>query len=171
MDILIAGRSLAAPHDITINTNTSVVINTIDYDGTTDMSTLPANFYDMVWCKGCAIYGPFNPGTDPRTRYLTLATFNAAWRVLKVGGIFVMPLSPTLIANSKLEKIKTKANDFIVGSSEHWSMESTEIEDMPVSVESTKPTEPTYKHALVFTKTMKGGSRRSRKTMRRRHRR
>jgi hypothetical protein len=167
MDILITGRS-AALHDVTITT--AIALNPIDYDDI-DVPKSRTKKYDMVWCKGCPIYGPFDPGTDPRTGDLTRNTFNAAWRVLKVGGIFVMPLSPILIKRSSLEEIKIKANELIVGpSSKHWSMESTEIEKMLVYVE---PTEPAYEHALVFTKTipMKGGSRQPRKTMRRRHRR
>lgn len=160
MDILIACRSIAADHPVKINTE--VAINCIHYDGTTDMSTSLENFYDMVWCKGCPIYTPFNPPAEQVVGMsLTQRVLVAAQRVLKVGGIFVMPLNPKLIVESSLEVIMDKARKAIVGTG-HWSMELTKIADMPVHVEST------YKDALVFTKTMKGGGRRLRKTMRRR---
>jgi hypothetical protein len=161
MDILIACRSIAASHPVTINTKVS--INRVHYDADYDFPQLK-DFYDMVWCKGCPVYTPFAPRADERTLGLTQHVFNEAWRVLKVGGIFVMPLNPDLIKLSSLEKIEDKAKASIVGS---WSMELTKIEDMPVRVE------PTYEYALVFTKTetMVGGRRRVRKTMRRRYRR
>jgi hypothetical protein len=165
MDILIACRSIATSHPVTINTE--VRINRVHYDADFDFAPLK-DFYDMVWCKGCPVYTPFAPRADERTLGLTQHVFNEAHSVLKVGGIFVMPLNPELIKLSSLEHIMSKAQASIVAPSEgSWSMELTKIEDMPVRVE------PTYEYALVFTKTkaMVGGRRRARKTMRRRYRR
>ena len=145
MDILIAGRSKVPPNDIILNTKLAFTPIRIHYDGTTDMSTSLENFYDMVWCKGCPIYTPFNPRADQVVGIsLTQRVLAGAHRVLKVGGVFVMPLNPKPFAGSSLEDIMRTAKAIIVDPFEgRWSMESTKIADMPVHVKTK------YKDAAV----------------------
>jgi hypothetical protein len=166
MDILITSSSLATTDPFTINAD--VPIKRVHYDSDANFPAQLNNFYDMVWCKGCPIYGPFDPDVDQRLIALTVHVLNEAQRVLKGGGIFVMPLNPKLIEKSSLRRIEKKAKASIVDPSEgRWSMELTKIADMPVRVETT------YEDALVFTKKemMVGGRQLARKTMRRRYRR
>lgn len=162
MDILIACRSIADQHPVKIKS--AIPITRIHYDTGSDFPSSLENFYDMVWCYGCPIYAPFLPSTDQMTAIsLTQHVFSEALRVLKVGGMFVMPLNPKPFAGSSLEDIMHKAETIIVDPFEgRLSLELTKIADMPVHV-VTK-----YKDALVFTKTMKGAGRRLRKTRRRR---
>ncbi len=173
MDILIACHSQYEHYPVTIHPEE--LNHRVDYIDTgklkllsqyNDWSKLPHTFYDMVWGIQCPIYMPFVP-KHVQDYGLTLEILNAAWKVLTEGGIFVMPLNPDLIRRSSLKQIEEKAKVIIVDakSEGHWSVESTKIKDMPIQVESP------YEYALVFTKKMKGGRRRARKTMRRRYRR
>jgi hypothetical protein len=160
MDILIACRSIADQHPVKIKT--VIPITRIHYNADTYFPPSLENFYDMVWCYGCPIYTPFDPGNE-QWFDLTQHVLSEALRVLKVGGMFVMPLNPDLIKRSSLEDIMHKAKTNIVDPFDgRLSMELTNIADMPVHVKTK------YKDALVFTKTMKGAGRRSRKTRRRR---
>jgi hypothetical protein len=127
-----------------------------------DWSALPRNTYDHVWGIQCPIFVflttqiPYNeyPKNDMTDFMFGVHIFQDVWKVLKKGGVFVVPFRNTQFSRYTLDAIQEKAKLFSKTMlQDKWKIQLSDMDSLEMKLDVP---EKVYTHVLLFQKPKKG---------------
>jgi hypothetical protein len=123
-----------------------------------DWSHVPKNTYDYVWGIQCPIFvfltTPLSydeyPKNETTAFMFGVHVFQDVWRVLKKGGIFVVPFRTTQFSRYTLDTILEKARLFSKAMLHNkWNIQLVSVDSLELSLEVP---DKVYTHVLLFQK-------------------